>query len=76
MTDPTPNFLGPRSIGKDTGTKRLSERILRVELESTMVEYLTQHIGMTEDGAKNFAENTIDSWHIYLKKGDTPNERK
>lgn len=52
-------------------TKHLSERLNRIELESSIANYLVAHIGMTEDGAKNFAEDIIDSWHLFIKKGDT-----
>ena len=73
MANPTPS---PTLPILPSPTKKLGERLDRLELESSIANYLVNYIGMTEDGAKNFAESTIDSWHLFLKKGDTPNGRK
>lgn len=73
MANPSPS---PTLPILPSPTKKLGERLDRIELESSIANFLTNYIGMTEDGAKNFAESTIDSWYIYLKKGDTPNGRK
>ena len=49
----------------------ISERsIARTELTVVMADYLERYIGFSKENAKSFAEDTIDSWHLFIERSD------